>query len=114
MLHTYCESPLGDLLLVGDGAVVSAIHLPRERQRKDPDPAWMEDGSAFAVARRELGEYFAGQRESFGFAREQGGTGVHRVGAGAFWGGGVCVCGRAGHTPSPLPRRGFCPSPRGW
>lgn len=74
MLHTYCESPFGDLLLVGDGAVVSAIHLPRERQRKDPDPAWMEDGSAFAVARRELGEYFAGQRESFGFAREQGGT----------------------------------------
>ncbi|MGA0060959.1 MAG: methylated-DNA--[protein]-cysteine S-methyltransferase [Planctomycetota bacterium] len=74
MLHTYCESPFGDLLLVGDGATVCAIHLPREGQRKDPSPASVEEPGAFADARRELGEYFAGRRETFGFAREQGGT----------------------------------------
>jgi O6-methylguanine-DNA--protein-cysteine methyltransferase len=74
MLHTFCESPFGDLLLVGDGQVVRAIHLPREGQRKDPGPGSVEDVSAFADARREFGEYFVGSRETFGFAREQGGT----------------------------------------
>lgn len=74
MLHTYCESPFGDLLLVGDGAVVREIHLPREGQRKDPDPSWTEDGGAFRDARRELSEYFDGSRFAFDFAREQRGT----------------------------------------
>jgi methylated-DNA-[protein]-cysteine S-methyltransferase len=74
MLHTYCESPFGDLLLVGDGSVVRSIHLPREGQRKDADPTWVEDGRAFDAARRELGEYFAGSRFAFEFARQQGGT----------------------------------------
>lgn len=74
MRHTYCESPFGDLLLVGDRAVVRSIHLPRDGQRKDPDPGWIEDGRVFAAACRELREYFAGQRFAFDFRREQGGT----------------------------------------
>jgi methylated-DNA-[protein]-cysteine S-methyltransferase len=62
-------SPIGALLLVGDGSSLTALHLPESGRTPPVDPAWAKadrDGDGvLARAARQLGEYFAGERTSF-------------------------------------------------
>lgn len=64
--YTSINSPVGRLTLIGDGEVLT--HLTMEGH-EDPKPTfgddWIDDNTAFAQARAELDEYFAGQRQSF-------------------------------------------------
>lgn len=63
MIHTIVESPVGDLLLGGDGAVLSRLSFLDAPPQ--PAPGWRRDDGAFCAARRQLTEYFAGERRSF-------------------------------------------------
>jgi len=58
--YTTMDIPMGRLVLEGDGSRVVAIGF--------------EDPTAFAEARQQLSEYFAGDRKSFDFPAEAGGT----------------------------------------
>jgi methylated-DNA-[protein]-cysteine S-methyltransferase len=58
--YTTMDTPMGRLVLEGDGTRVVAIAF--------------EDPTAFASARQQLAEYFAGSRETFDFPVEAVGT----------------------------------------
>lgn len=65
------DSPLGALLLAGDGTGLRRLSLQRGLTPTEPEPHWRpfpSDGSAshpVALAVAELAEYFAGQRTRF-------------------------------------------------
>ena len=70
----WCEtpSPVGPLLLAGDGTSLSLIHFQHGRRPFTPAPDWMQKRAPFDAAVRQLEEYFTGRRRSFELARRVG------------------------------------------
>jgi methylated-DNA-[protein]-cysteine S-methyltransferase len=64
-LYTIIDSPIDELLLVGDGESLSRLHMVGSRKRVEINPAWKRDDTAFVDAREQLSEYFAGSRRDF-------------------------------------------------
>ncbi len=64
LLYTVIESPIDDLLLVGDGEVLHRLDMREGRRPVAIDPRWQRD-DAFADVRAQLDEYFAGSRREF-------------------------------------------------
>jgi methylated-DNA-[protein]-cysteine S-methyltransferase len=62
-------SPIGDLLLVGDGAALTGMDFDRI-----PDPAWQRDDGAFHEAKDQLRAYFGGELTEFSLALAPRGT----------------------------------------
>jgi methylated-DNA-[protein]-cysteine S-methyltransferase len=54
------DSPLGELLLVGDGHALTGLHMGAA-----PDAGWRRDPAAFRAAAEQLGAYFAGELREF-------------------------------------------------
>jgi methylated-DNA-[protein]-cysteine S-methyltransferase len=65
MLYTSLDSPLGELLLVGDGRALHGLHMQEGRTAITVDPGWEAAEEPFAEARTQLAEYFAGRRTVF-------------------------------------------------
>jgi methylated-DNA-[protein]-cysteine S-methyltransferase len=63
--YTTFDSPIGELLLVGDGEALSRLHMMGSRHRVTVNPAWHRDDGAFGEVRTQLDEYFAGERREF-------------------------------------------------
>lgn len=63
--YTYIDSPVGDLLVRGDGNSVTGLYLPDHKGGVSPEPSWSRDDKAFAHVREQLAEYFAGERQTF-------------------------------------------------
>ncbi len=63
-LYTATDSPIGEVLLTGDGAALTGLYMQAGR-RKRIDPSWQRSDADFADAVTQLGEYFAGQRREF-------------------------------------------------
>lgn len=63
--YTTLDSPLGALLVAGDETGLTHLYLPTGRHPSNPDPAWVRDDEFLAGARRQLAEYFAGERREF-------------------------------------------------
>lgn len=63
--HTTAESPIGELTLVAEDGALTGVYFPHHWYR--PDPATFGDRSeaGFGEAKRQLAEYFAGERERF-------------------------------------------------
>jgi methylated-DNA-[protein]-cysteine S-methyltransferase len=61
--HTTVESPIGQLLILGDGETVTGLYTAK--QAHPPAQIGERDDTAFAVAKRQLREYFDGQRQHF-------------------------------------------------
>ena len=64
----YCmyDSPVGALLLAADDAALVAIEFPSSRHPVVRGADWVEgDNEVLALARKQLGEYFAGKRNTF-------------------------------------------------
>jgi methylated-DNA-[protein]-cysteine S-methyltransferase len=59
------DSPVGALLLAGEGTALTRLHFQSGRQPLRPAPGWRRDPQPFADAVRELEEYFAGARRTF-------------------------------------------------
>ncbi|HWC09763.1 MAG TPA: methylated-DNA--[protein]-cysteine S-methyltransferase, partial [Acidimicrobiales bacterium] len=66
-------SPIGELLLVGDGEGLRALHLTQPHPASVP-PRARADDRAFAEAVRQLGEWFGGRRRTFDLPLELHGT----------------------------------------
>ena len=65
LVHTTIESPVGDLMLIGDRERLLGLHMQAGR-RPGHVPADSQTASEpFAAAREQLGEYFAGERTDF-------------------------------------------------
>ncbi len=68
------ESPLGRLVLVGDGECLTEILFSTGRHARDPDPAWREARDAFVEAAEQLSAYFAGDLHRFDLTLTPKGT----------------------------------------
>jgi methylated-DNA-[protein]-cysteine S-methyltransferase len=64
-LYTTIDSPIGELLLVGDGETLSGLYMQDGRKPKRIATDWSESAAPFADLKRQLEEYFAGERTSF-------------------------------------------------
>ena len=65
VLYTYLESPIGPLLLAGDGVRLSKVGFPNGKGRVAPRDDWWRDDEQFVDARAQLSAYFAGELRSF-------------------------------------------------
>ena len=74
MYYCYLETPLGDLLLGGDDDGLALVSFPEGSRRREPDPDWIFNEKPFGEARKQLTEYFAGQRTGFTLKLKPTGT----------------------------------------
>ncbi|MCB1650176.1 MAG: methylated-DNA--[protein]-cysteine S-methyltransferase [Pseudomonadales bacterium] len=63
--YTYCDSPVGALLLAGDGERLELIGFPEGKARMRHGEGWQEDRQCFREAIRQLDAYFAGELQDF-------------------------------------------------
>ncbi len=68
------DSPLGTLLLAGDGTRLIRVHFQSGPRPLRPEPSWIESDVPFAATVRQLAEYFAGHRRAFELALAPAGT----------------------------------------
>lgn len=73
-LYTFLDSPIGPLLLAGDGERLARIGFPSGKGKIAPEEDWKRDDEAFVQARQQLGAYFAGRLEGFDIALAPRGT----------------------------------------
>ena len=68
-IHTTMESPVGELLLVGQeadrGVALSSVTMAGQRYAPDVRAGWRRDPAAFAEVTRQLAAYFAGELTTF-------------------------------------------------
>jgi methylated-DNA-[protein]-cysteine S-methyltransferase len=64
-LYTTTASPIGELLLAGDGESVEAVHMQNGLRPLQIPPDWTRADDAFPATRTQLEEYFAGTRRRF-------------------------------------------------
>jgi methylated-DNA-[protein]-cysteine S-methyltransferase len=76
-VYTTYESPVGTLLLTGDGASISCLYF--EPLRPDQTAGLRRDDEAFVNAVAQLSAYFAGERTSFDLPLELRGTDFQRA-----------------------------------
>lgn len=74
MHYSHLESLIGRLLLVGRPGVLTGLYLADHHRSPSVPPGWVADDGAFAEARAQLGEYFAGSRTDFDLEIETAGT----------------------------------------
>jgi methylated-DNA-[protein]-cysteine S-methyltransferase len=79
VIYTTMDSPLGELLLLGDGDVLHGLHMQAGRHPIQIQPRWARDDEAFADIRTQLEEYFAGERDSFDIKMHMDGTAFQRT-----------------------------------
>jgi methylated-DNA-[protein]-cysteine S-methyltransferase len=67
MLYTTIDSPVGELLLAGDGVSLWRLSFLGRGARRPPSPSptWRHDPEPFTEVREQLEQYFAGARRAF-------------------------------------------------
>jgi methylated-DNA-[protein]-cysteine S-methyltransferase len=73
-LYATLDSPIGDLLLAGDGETVRGLYMQAGPSAFSIPASWRRADEPFAAARDQLGEYFAGERSAFELALAGAGT----------------------------------------
>ena len=74
MYYCYTTTPIGDLLLAGDESGLGLIGFPKGKMRRDPEPDWIFNEKPFVETRKQLDEYFAGERKEFDLPLNLSGT----------------------------------------
>jgi len=87
-VHTTVGSPVGELTLVADDGRLTGVYFPHHWYRPNPatfgpraeagDAGAWSAGAMFGEARRQLAEYFAGDRERFDLPMDPRGDGFQR------------------------------------
>jgi methylated-DNA-[protein]-cysteine S-methyltransferase len=63
--YCYHDSPIGPLLLAGDGEALSLLGFPEGKMRRQHEPGWLESPEKFRKVRKQLDDYFAGRLDRF-------------------------------------------------
>ena len=74
MYYCYLDTPIGELLLAGEGGALSLIGFPKGSMRREPEPDWIFNEKPLANVREQLVEYFAGERRDFDLPLQLTGT----------------------------------------
>ena len=78
MYYCYLDTPIGELLVAGDDDGLGMVGFPEGSMRREPEPDWIFNEKELAEARRQLSEYFAGQRKRFELKLNPSGTEFQR------------------------------------
>lgn len=65
MVYDRIDTPIGPIVLAGDGEALSFVGLPESRHRLDIPPGWARDAQAFTQAKRQFDAYFCGELTEF-------------------------------------------------
>jgi methylated-DNA-[protein]-cysteine S-methyltransferase len=65
MLYCTTESPIGELLLAGDGETLQLLNMRGGRHRIRAASDWKQSEEPFVRVRAQLAEYFDGRRRGF-------------------------------------------------
>jgi methylated-DNA-[protein]-cysteine S-methyltransferase len=65
LCYTTMDSPIGELLLLGDGEALHGLHMQQGRRPVRISPRWERSPAALGDVRTQLCEYFAGERTAF-------------------------------------------------
>jgi len=76
--YTSIDSPIGELLLVGDGDALHGLFMQAGGKPKAITPGWEHDPPTLAHACIQLAEYFAGERTGFDLELVMHGTTFQR------------------------------------
>lgn len=79
LLHTTIDSPIGEILLVGDERVLHGLYMQAGPRPKRIAPGLRRAEEPFAGAREQLDQYFAGERIEFDLPLEPAGPGFERT-----------------------------------
>jgi methylated-DNA-[protein]-cysteine S-methyltransferase len=72
------DSPIGELTLASDGEALTGLYMTEQRHRPALPDAGARDDAVLAAARRQLAEYFAGERREFELPLRPAGTEFQR------------------------------------
>ena len=75
--YAIVSSPLGDIVVSGDGGSVSGLEFADSRNAA-PEPTWQRDDTAFREVGTELAAYFAGELSQFTVGLAPSGTSFQR------------------------------------
>jgi methylated-DNA-[protein]-cysteine S-methyltransferase len=65
MIYTTFDTPIGELLLAGDGRALQRLSMQSAPRPVAIDPRWQREDRSFAGAREQLEQYFDGARREF-------------------------------------------------
>jgi methylated-DNA-[protein]-cysteine S-methyltransferase len=71
---TYVPTPIGRVLLQGNGGALTGLHLADHRRAPQPAAGALRDDDALATAARQVCEYFDGARRDFDLELAPSGT----------------------------------------
>ena len=74
MYYTYFDSPIGPILVAGDGEAVARIGFSTGHQVLQPGTAWVDDAVPLRAVTEQLEQYFAGERRDFDLRLAMQGT----------------------------------------
>ena len=78
--HTIADSPVGELTLVARDGSLTGVYFPHHWYRPDPATFGDRDDAGFGETKRQLAEYFDGDREQFDLPLDPRGDAFqHRV-----------------------------------
>jgi methylated-DNA-[protein]-cysteine S-methyltransferase len=76
--YSFLDSPLGPLLVYGDGEFVTGLFLSKPDDTWSIDASWQKSEAPFSTVREQLAEYFAGTRQEFDISIKLDGTPFQR------------------------------------
>jgi methylated-DNA-[protein]-cysteine S-methyltransferase len=79
LLYTSMDSPIGELLLLGDGHALHGLYMQDGRKPVEIAPQWERSTAPFTGVQAQLREYFAGERVAFDTPLAMDGTRFERL-----------------------------------
>ena len=74
MFYSYVDSPIGALLLTSERTVLQGLYFSSGNKARGADAEWERYDEPFRRAKRQLDEYFAGERKQFDLELDPPGT----------------------------------------
>ena len=74
LIYGYCDSPIGPLLVAGDGDQLHQIRFPTENRAREMRDGWRRDDGIFVGVFGQLHAYFAGELTRFDLPLRFNGT----------------------------------------
>ena len=68
MIYSYMDSPVGRLLLAGEGGRLTFVSFSSGSKARGPESGWRRCDEPFRAVQHQLAEYFAGTRRHFDLA----------------------------------------------
>jgi methylated-DNA-[protein]-cysteine S-methyltransferase len=72
--YSYHNSPIGKLLLAGNGAMLALLGFPKGKMQRRHDANWIEDDGPFRAVSEQLQAYFSGELQDFNLPLAPRGT----------------------------------------